>query len=373
MMVVAVPETRPADENRRALFLAPARDDHQPVLDGLRGLAILIVLLAHLTNSTYLPQPGLLGAGKAGVYLFFVLSAFLLTAGLLARSPQDLRVPATWADYALRRVLRIWPLYLSILVASLALARAGVGFWPYPMTVAEFADHLVLREGKSVLWSIPVEFRFYLWLPVVAVLLAALGRTRFAAAWIAGLAVLVLGVVEWAWPAAESAANDVRLGPYLPVFLCGSLAAWLHRDHAQRWPRPAWGLLGLMALLAVAATLPSVVATMERGAFDPGVSHRWFLFFGIAWATLLLAVLHGPRWLSGLFASRPMRFLGVVSYSMYLLHMPVIEAFTAAGALGRPWGLPVVVLAVLVVSACSFLVFERPFRNVRWRRRAGPR
>lgn len=372
-MVAAATEARPAREGRDALFLAPVRDGHQPVLDGLRGLAILIVLLAHLTNSTYLPQPGLLGAGKAGVYLFFVLSAFLLTAGLLARAPQDLRTPDMWADYALRRVLRIWPLYLSVLIASLAMTHAGVRFWPYPMTLAEFAEHLFLREGKSVLWSIPVEFRFYLWLPAVAIVLAVLGRTRRAMPWIAGLAAVVLGVVEWTWPAAQAASNDVRLGPYLSVFLCGSLAAWLHVRRAPRWPRTAWGVLGVMALVAVVATLPSVVTSWSRSAFEPGVNHRWFLFFGVAWAVLLLAVVHGPHWLRSPFESRPMRFLGVVSYSMYLLHMPVIEAFTAAGALEHWWGLPAVGLGVLGASACSFLVFERPFRHVRWGRRTGTR
>lgn len=78
-----------------------------PALDGLRGLAVGIVLLSHAANVGLPVLPGftLSGIGKSGVYLFFVLSAFLLTRLLLLRPWSDWRRIDTWADYALRRVL----------------------------------------------------------------------------------------------------------------------------------------------------------------------------------------------------------------------------------------------------------------------------
>jgi len=70
----------------RFLGRPQGRMHHFDALDGLRGLAVLVVIASHLSNVGLLPQPGLSGTGKAGVYLFFVLSAFLLTRILLARS-----------------------------------------------------------------------------------------------------------------------------------------------------------------------------------------------------------------------------------------------------------------------------------------------
>lgn len=104
----------------RALFLeaSDARAAHVHVLDGLRGLAVLIVIGSHLSNAGWLPFPNLSGIGKSGVYLFFVLSAYLLTRAILGRSARELASARYWANYALRRILRIWPLYLVILLAS---------------------------------------------------------------------------------------------------------------------------------------------------------------------------------------------------------------------------------------------------------------
>ena len=157
-----------------SLFLGRprSRHDHLNALDGLRGLAVLIVLGSHLSNAGFLPQPGLSGSGKSGVYLFFTLSAFLLTRALLRRPLADFTSAWRWADYALRRVLRIWPLYLVLLLASWALTQAGVTGWHYQMDTGAVLRHLTLREGQSVLWSIPVEFIFYLWLPLVSLALA---------------------------------------------------------------------------------------------------------------------------------------------------------------------------------------------------------
>lgn len=363
--------TDPAPGAPAAAFFGDRRAPfHQAALDGLRGVAILIVLASHLTNSGLLPRPGLLGAGKAGVYLFFVLSAFLLTTGLLARPAADLRSGRTWADYALRRVLRIWPLYLAVLVASWFLTRHGIGFWPYPLTGQELAAHVLLQQGKSVLWSIPVEFQFYVWLPAVVVLLAAVRGWRAprltGTLLIAGLTAAAILV----WPPESVRGNDVRLGPYLPVFLCGVAAGWLHVRGTRPGSTSAWALVGGIALVAAVASIPALYSNLASSDFAPGVNHRWFLFFGLVWAGLLLAVLHGPAWLRRPFETKLLRFFGIVSYSMYLLHMPVVEAFATLGWPARAVGAPVVVAAVAAVSTLSYLAFERPFQRVRVRRSA---
>src|SRR5664279_4066021 len=84
-----------------------------PALDGLRGLAVLMVLLDHASDAKLriFPAADMNRAGKYGVYLFFVLSAFLLTHLLLLRPPAELSRARIWLNYAVRRFFRIFPLY----------------------------------------------------------------------------------------------------------------------------------------------------------------------------------------------------------------------------------------------------------------------
>jgi peptidoglycan/LPS O-acetylase OafA/YrhL len=344
-----------------------AHRTHLDALDGLRGLAVLAVIGSHLSNLGLLPTPGLSGFGKAGVYLFFVLSAFLLTQALLQRSAADFASTRLWLNYALRRVLRIWPLFLVVLFSSWMLTRAGVPGWHYRIDTPALLGHLTLRDGQSVLWSIPVEFTFYLWLPPLALALAWL-RTRQWPAWVeVALAMAALGLASWLWPPAESVVNDLRLGPYIVIFFCGSFAAYAeHRLRAAgRLPGPrVWMAIGVAALAACVMAMPSAWAMIWQVPFRPDVSHRWFLFFGLAWSAVLLAVLHGPNWLRAPFAATPMRLVGVVSYSAYLWHMPVLQGLRTLGLPAEPLSGVLVLAATMVVSMISFLLFERPLRDI---------
>lgn len=356
----------------RALFLGQprTRGEHVQALDGLRGLAVLIVIASHLSNAGWLPQPGMSGTGKSGVYLFFVLSAYLLAHAMLARPLAGLADPAYWIDYALRRVLRIWPLYLVILLLSWGLTRLDVVHWHYQLDAAAFWRHFTLREGQSVLWSIPVEFTFYLWLPLICLALAALRGLPGGRWWGLILLVVLLLLVQWRWPASEAPVNGVQLGYYLPVFVAGVGAAWVGRA----WPSlglhaRVWRTVGWVLLVALALVTPVVWAAFLGTAYTPDVNHRWFTAFGLGWALLLLSVLWGGGFLSRLFASAPMRLVGVVSFSAYLWHMPVLQLADAVGLRTQGLiGLLVVLTAMLAVAMGSYLLFERPWRDVRFRR-----
>ncbi|RPD87773.1 acyltransferase [Luteimonas sp. 100069] len=338
-------------------------------LDGLRGVAVLIVVLSHFSNNGLLPGPGLSGAGKSGVYLFFVLSAFLLTAALLRRDPSELRNASLWIDYALRRVLRIWPLYLVVLIASWWATRTGWAWWRYQIDTPALWRHLTLREGVSVLWSIPVEFTFYFWLPPLALIVIWL-RGRHAWLWLqAVIFALLVGGAALLWPPAESLPNDVRLGPYAAVFLCGVFAAALDLGIRGRPNRAAlWAAVGLVALLASLLGMPAVWSKVTATAFDAGTGQQAFVFWGLVWAGLLLAVLHGPAWLRAPFAWAPLRWVGAISFSLYLWHLPVLGGLRASGLVqpGEPWAAMWALIAALAVSALSYLALERPWQGVRY-------
>lgn len=355
---------------RLFLGVPDARQAHVQALDGLRGLAVLIVIGSHLSNTGWLPLPDLSGIGKSGVYLFFVLSAYLLTRAMLTRSLAGLADAGYWVNYALRRVLRIWPLYLVILLVSWLSTRAGVADWHYQIDTSALWAHLTLREGMSVLWSIPVEFTFYLWLPFIVAALIAL-RLLPRGRWL-GVALLVAlaSWASWQWPAASAPNNGVKLGPYLVIFLCGVAAAWVQgawpglARGERAWQTLGWVLLGLLALVT-----PSLWAVLTGAGFKADFNHHWFAAFGVVWALLLLSVLWGGGATRRFFASAPMRLLGAVSFSAYLWHMPVLQMANALGLRERGWPALLLLLAAMMAAAMvSFLLFERPWREIRLRR-----
>ncbi|MEX0687039.1 MAG: acyltransferase [Pirellulales bacterium] len=137
-------------------------------LDGLRGLAVLFVLLSHASKHFPVLHPmfNFRGAGKFGVYLFFLLSAYLLDRQIalaMRHGEQDY-----WGNYFLRRVLRVYPLFTVALVLHLLLTRLGIT--TVIETWQDVAAHLTLREGKGVFWSIPVEMTYDLVSPVILLL-----------------------------------------------------------------------------------------------------------------------------------------------------------------------------------------------------------
>src|SRR4051794_17264757 len=138
------PSALPLDEGKRL-----------PALDGLRGLAVLLVLLDHASDAhlRIFPAADMNRAGKYGVHLFFVLSAFLLTHLLLLRPAPDLVRARTWINYAVRRFLRIFPLYALVLVVLVRLHRLH---WH------DVFNHLLLRDGRHQFWTIPVEVKYYM-------------------------------------------------------------------------------------------------------------------------------------------------------------------------------------------------------------------
>ena len=121
-------------------------------LHGLRGLAALYVLLSHISVAGFVLVPGVsfLGIGKAGVLMFFVLSASLLTS----RLGDELQARPEWraiAAYFINRLFRIYPLFVVVLLIHLAMGL---------MQPVDVFRHLALLAGRYELWAIPVEFRY---------------------------------------------------------------------------------------------------------------------------------------------------------------------------------------------------------------------
>jgi len=150
-------------------------------LDGLRGFAALIVVFSHTSNAGmfFLPMMDLRGTGKSGVFLFFLLSSFLLTLPLLSKGKSIFSF-SVMSHYWQRRFFRIYPLYtlyllLGLLTTAILSTYIGknVGI-PFALDWNQFLRHILLQEGKGVTWSIAVEFKFYFLLPFLAFAIAFL-------------------------------------------------------------------------------------------------------------------------------------------------------------------------------------------------------
>lgn len=184
-----------------------------PGADGVRGLACLVVLVTHAV-SMFFPAsaPYLAGTGKIGVWLFFVLSAFLLSYKFRQTGF------GSWVvlEYAVGRTLRIIPLFIVAVVFYRFFGSAGIDSWDLAH------DAILFEKGFVHLWTVPVEFKFYFILPLFAFVVVK------ARAWLGSKGVLALFVVtvvlhQVIWPFWGTEINSTQLRWYLPCFLVGVL------------------------------------------------------------------------------------------------------------------------------------------------------
>ena len=328
---------------------SPGARAHLPVLDGVRGVAVALVLVSHGANAGLLPRWLGQGVGEMGVCLFFILSGFLMAYLYL----DDTFGEAALSRYARHRIGRVLPLYYAVLGLSLLLPGGAV--WLFPVADS-LVPHLLLLKGDHVLWTIPVEVQFYL---VFVSLWWARGRGLF-------LALLLLWGAVGALAAAVllvAGAPAGNLAFWLQFFLFGSLVGWAFAHHGALFERLRIPALGVLAPLLLVAAFPELrrmadLPTLPTFA-DPLTAGAPAVFF--------LASLFGLGPLKAL-ALAPMRWLGKVSYAVYLFHYPVL--MSAVGLLaGVSPGEGALVFAgvvavTLLLAALSHDLFEMPVKRL---------
>ncbi len=389
---------RPAGIRRGAIYF--------PELEALRGIAIALVVTFHADGAMLFPVRNRVGsspapplafiwAGHTGVTLFFVLSAFLLGLPFLESAYGGRRVSRR--QFYERRALRILPLYYCVVVLGAVLTATSVGdLWrgvPY-LLFLESKPNLVspMPPWSNVWWSLATEIQFYLVLPIVAL---AFGRSRPITLWLlalyaAGYAALASGLIL---PALEPWFRAQSVLGRGPVFLCGILAAWLWLRHgaalrrrlaASRWLVAGGGdLLLLVVLLALGCLLRWAT---RHGFYTLEVSRTyvWHAAEGLLWTAVLLVVLLVPLRTKALISNRVLARLGVLSYAIYVLHVPVMyytmwawrAAFPGAGigwtAAMAAWFVLAAALCVALASL-TYRYIERPFLVRKERLDAAPR
>ncbi|GAO03756.1 acyltransferase [Anaeromyxobacter sp. PSR-1] len=330
-----------------------------PSLDGLRGLAIGGVLACHLLNAWPGDGPwerravAALGLGWTGVDLFFVLSGFLITGGLVDTLGQR----GWWRGFLVRRALRIFPLYyLALAVFAAAgpalglvdpwtFGRWGWWYWSYLGNWAYAARQVI--PALSHFWSLAVEEQFYLAWPLVVLL--ARGRALAAAS-----VALVCAGPALRWLIVDSGlpvGSAYRLTPgRVDALAMGALVAVVARAAGGA------GLLRRAWLPAAAVGAAGFAALGLPHGFDMHArpleiwSHLWLaLAFGglVAGAVATEGTTHPLR---RALSAAPLRALGRYSYGLYVVHYLVHVG--ALGALrARPWG------AALLASRAGYAAY----------------
>ncbi|PDT18756.1 acyltransferase [Rhizobium sp. J15] len=281
-----------------------SRPDYIPSLDGLRGVAALLVVQAHIGLVFPSTAQHLMTMGSEAVGLFFALSGFLM-AHLYGSRPVTRE---SVLDFLVSRFARIYPVYLAaVLLVAMLSAIQGLNF-VQPITGGmDFMRHVFLLGSSGVFWSIPPEIQFYLLFPVLWLCLARPDRYG---GLIAGFAVAVVvdGLLGLPGP-------GILLVSKLPYFLFGALAGKMH-SYWDRWTPSALTGIFTLVLLAVFFTYRHVLAN-----FSP---EFWGLQSALAAAVIVALVARQAPIASHILAAAPVRFLGAISFSLYLFHVPIM-------------------------------------------------
>lgn len=327
-------------------------------LNSLRGLAALIVLVSHYSHETML-LGGMFdrGAGQFGVMLFFLLSAFLITYLYLDTPPS----PKGIANYAISRIARVIPLYLFVVTLSFVAKQ----FLPGSMSAYAFnipngnelLAHLMFLHGNSVLWTIPPEIHFYIIFTLFWLLWPRMPRLVHVL--VPCLLLLSAATVSHTVPQIifyDLVATPVILNVF-PYFATGMLMGILYRrwQPATRWKSHYYAL----ALLAIPLLYPAILLQLT------GISHRMWEdpAILIAMATIFFLVVFMVPEKNPVLENRLGDFLGKISYSLYLLHIPLMLVLQNLGLIGGLGGLVAFLLFTCGMSYLSFRFLESPARK----------
>ena len=336
-----------------------------PTLDGWRAVSIALVILHHCHLHSSLPVAGYLlqrlyDVGEVGVELFFAISGLLICSRLLDEEQRTGSISIR--NFYLRRFFRILPAALAylavigVLGALHVIPLPALDWWSsllfcrnYAM-MAAYLHHSPLAEHwyTGHFWSLSIEEHFYLLLPSILVIF------RKRRLWMIGG--FAAGVTGWRWFLAHCLHQDYqfsfRTDTHLDALLIPAMIALvcfplLRNRSARRWI-PAWSfpLLLIFAAILVTTTVPFFYSLQAM----------------VLPLLILSTVLHPKAWPGALLEWRPLRFVGAISFSLYLWQ----QLFLGVNLAGSPPALaflrqaPVNLLVLAVCALCSYYLIEKP-------------
>lgn len=325
-----------------------AEGDSLFALDGIRGLAAVVVIASHAAAF------GMGGQGaRLGVLLFFCLSGFVLALPFVAH-PERIFSPSVVVRFFANRALRIIPIF----VVAVIFIR-----WLIDKNWAWAATNLTFAGGWTHLWSVAEEARFYVLFPLVIALLARLP-------WLIARILALVVLIAVAHHFQNAIMIDMMIHAVAPFyfwfFLAGMLACFLYRPvSAMRHGKFPLGVAAVIILLSIFLTSDGAVSGIWQPMFPSLPDDAALWISPEMWCAAFVVLLVSVTAFRGSFAGRflqsyPMRQLGLMSYSLYLFHVPVLillESYRLSGVSKFFAALAI----TYVVAVVSYLVVEKPF------------
>ncbi|WP_300493020.1 acyltransferase [uncultured Methylophaga sp.] len=304
-------------------------------LDGVRGLAVIIVLLSHTSgrDQTLHSSLDFLGIGHVGVYLFFVLSGYLLMNNLLIEFKNNGSISLN--KYFVRRFFRIAPLYYLVItyvfILQIYSGEINTKYLHINDGLQGYIKHLIFYKGDSVFWTIPTEVFFYLLLPLIFIF-----SIKFHERWIILMSGLVIFFGIWTLLSISKIVDwipqpkiiDIKQGSqFLEVFLIGCMAAFLkEKKWFNKTVLSSQGIIiiNITAIILLLATLVFVSKSFlffERSYYEL----RWFsIVYGIIFSLMVVACQQRGM-LNKIFSNKFLIISGLFGFSIYLIHFEVIR------------------------------------------------
>nr|WP_294816693.1 acyltransferase family protein [uncultured Sphingomonas sp.] len=329
-------------------------------IDGLRTIAVIPVVIFHLGTSLF-------SGGFVGVDVFFVISGFLITQTLLSERGTP---GAALLDFYKRRIKRIFPalfvLYLAVMAAACVLLMSDQAAEVAQSIIASifFVSNVLFYSQSDYFdggldsnpllhtWSLSVEEQFYVFFPLLIFFTRSIGETRRRQiVWGLTIASFVASV----WMVSSDASGAFYLIPFRTweLALGSLLAIGAIPAPRKQWQAEAGAVLGL-AMIGYSALFFNK-ATLFPGAWAliPCVGTALVLLCGTGWTTIAGRVL--SLW--------PMRFIGLISYSLYLWHWPIIVFYRHLDSRLDNLERAALLIASIVAATISWKFVEQPFRR----------
>lgn len=367
---------QPLDKLLEMSLVFPKGPQDRPDLQGLRAIAVLLVIAFHAGA----PLPG----GFVGVDIFFVISGFVITLSILRSVTPSGKVPIR--EFLIRRFRRLFPTLVLVVTATLLIS--GLVLFPLdplrdtsitalasvlsvanvvlPLVSGDYFDDTTLINPLLHTWSLSVEGQFYLLFPLILAISLWLNRRRVLSlsifAWLIGvLSALTLMVITIGSMQSDYVLDSLLWGFYSPLgrfweFGVGILLAiWSQRDKIKmgRFSSISFALVGF-GLITYSAVFAGNAADFPNAT----------TILPVAGAGAVIAAGFGKTTGSHfLLGSTPMQWIGDRSYSLYLWHWPIITLLNIA--FGNSWVTTVIAIALsFLLSHLTYQFVEFPGRNL---------
>ncbi len=351
------------DKFNTLFFPHDEKPSHIKALDGLRGIAVLIVLLAHTSNHGMYFHKYLRfeKSGQIGVYLFFVLSAYLLDRQIIMTLLANQSSILYWKNYALRRFLRIYPLFFLAVISYGAVTK----FSPIYTAIDDIIDlplHLLLLKEESIFWSIPVEIKYYLLSPLILLFchkyLTWKRGSVFIFLSLTGL-ISIISLIFYE-------PSNIAIISFLPIFLSGtviSIYELLYKKKYDSFSKTKIELVGIIAIIIIFLSFTSIKDQLSNHYPQFYKDQNITFIYGLLWGIVLWSSKFGIGAIRKILESKLIRFLGSISFSVYLFHMLIIRIISHYSSLSA-LNIYFVFALTILISSITYLFIERPLSTV---------